>query len=139
MTVFLVDKSAYEQQRHSALADEMLVALALEGQLAVCDVVALEILYSTRGPTDYALRKDALRALTWVPTDERVGEIALATQERLAAQGHHRRPIPDLLIAAAAQVNGATVLHYDKDFDLIAEVTGQPMRWIVPLGEGHGG
>ena len=135
--MYLADKSAYEQQRHSPLANEALVALARDGQLAMCDVVALELLYSTRGPEDYAVRKEALRSLPWLPTTTRVGEIALATQERLAAQGHHRRPIPDLLIAATAQVHGATVLHYDKDFDIIAKVTGQPTQWIVPRGTGY--
>jgi len=31
-----------------------------------------------------------------------------------------------LLIAAAAELAGLTVLHLDKDFDLIASITGQP-------------
>jgi predicted nucleic acid-binding protein len=44
----------------------------------------------------------------------------------LADQGKHRAPsIPDLIIAATAELAGLTVLHLDKDFDLIAEVTGQ--------------
>jgi len=42
--------------------------------------------------------------------------------------------IPDLLIAATAERHGATVLHNDKDYDLIAEVTGQPAEWVVPRG-----
>jgi predicted nuclease of predicted toxin-antitoxin system len=42
--------------------------------------------------------------------------------------------LPDLVIAAAAAEHDATVLHYDRDFDLIAAVTGQPTRWIVPPG-----
>ena len=41
------------------------------------------------------------------------------------------RGIDDLIIAAAAEQAGLTVLHYDDDFDLIAEVTGQPMEWVV--------
>ena len=40
----------------------------------------------------------------------------------------------DLLVAAAAERAGLTVLHYDQDFDLIAEVTGQPTEWVVPRG-----
>jgi hypothetical protein len=48
-------------------------------------------------------------------------------------------PIPDLLVAATAEVHGATVLHHDRDFERIAAVTGQPTRWIVPPGSGFGG
>ena len=55
-------------------------------------------------------------------------------QGLLAARGKHRRPIPDLAIAATAEEHGATVLHYDKDYDLIAEITGQPVEWIAPRG-----
>jgi predicted nucleic acid-binding protein len=48
---------------------------------------------------------------------------------------HHRRvKHPDLLIAAAAESAGVPVLHYDRDFEAIAAVTGQPMRWIAPMG-----
>ena len=55
-----------------------------------------------------------------VPTRHTVAQL------RLANQGHHRAPsIPDLLIAATAELTGLTVLHLDKDFDLIAELTGQ--------------
>ena len=49
-----------------------------------------------------------------------------------AALRHFR--LPDLIIAAAAELSGATVLHYDADFDRIAEITGQAMEWIAPNG-----
>jgi predicted nucleic acid-binding protein len=55
----------------------------------------------------------------------------------LAARGplHHREvKLPDLLVAAAAESAGVPVCHYDGDFDLIAELTGQPVRAIAPLG-----
>jgi predicted nucleic acid-binding protein len=45
---------------------------------------------------------------------------------------------PDLLVAATALEHDATVLHYDRDFDLIAEVTDLSARWIIPPGTGHG-
>jgi len=44
--------------------------------------------------------------------------------------------VADLLVAPTAKAAGLTVLHYDRDFDLIAEVTGQPCEWIVPAGTG---
>ncbi len=52
----------------------------------------------------------------------------------LAADSQRGRKIPDLLVAAAAEQAGYTVLHYDADFDLIASVTGQPCQWVVPPG-----
>lgn len=54
---------------------------------------------------------------------------AVEVQRLLAERGQHRAPsIPDLLIAAAAELNMRTVLHVDKDFDLIAELTAQPVQ-----------
>jgi predicted nucleic acid-binding protein len=136
--LYLVDKSAFEQQRHSSAADDMLRALASQNALATCEIVALELLYSARGVVDYEQRWADLQALPWLHLTEAVMTRALGTQRLLAARGQHRRPIPDLVIAAAAVEHDATVLHYDRDFDLIAAVTGQPARWIVPSGTGHG-
>ncbi|MDE0268880.1 MAG: hypothetical protein OXI96_07590 [Acidimicrobiaceae bacterium] len=57
---------------------------------------------------------------------------AVAVQLALARIGQHRTPsIPDVLIAATAELAGLTVLHVDKDFDLIAEVTGQPVERLI--------
>jgi predicted nucleic acid-binding protein len=52
------------------------------------------------------------------------------------AGGAHQRSVkhPDLLIAAAAEAADLTIVHYDEDYDRIAEITGQPMRWLVPAG-----
>ncbi len=47
---------------------------------------------------------------------------------------HRSFPLPDLVIAATAGRHGATVLHYDADFDRIAAVTGQPVEWVAPPG-----
>ena len=62
---------------------------------------------------------------------------ALWVYEQLSAKGgaHHRSvKHPDLLIAAAAEAAGLTVLHYNEDFDRIAEITGQPTRWLADRG-----
>lgn len=54
---------------------------------------------------------------------------AVEIQASLAQRGQHRVPsIPDLLIAATAELAELTVLHLDKDFDLIADLTGQPVE-----------
>ncbi len=138
MTLHLADKSAYEQQRHSELVDETLRALAADGALAICEIVALELLYSARNPDDYEQRWADMQALPWLAVTHAVMMRALSVQRQLAGRGQHRRPLPDLIVAATAAEHGATVLHYDRDFDLIAAVTGQPTRWVVPRGSGHG-
>ncbi len=57
---------------------------------------------------------------------------AMAVQLELAATGRHRAPsIPDLIVAATAELNGLTVLHVDKDFALISEVTGQTVEKLT--------
>lgn len=134
----IADKSAYEQQRHSDAVDGILKALAAEGALHMTEVVALELLYSARSPADYVDRWEGLAAMPWLHLDEAVSGMAIDLQHRLAARGQHRRPIPDLLVAATAIVHGATVLHYDRDFDLISEVSDLSARWVIPPGTGHG-
>lgn len=57
---------------------------------------------------------------------------ALEVQMLLADRGHHRAPsVPDLIVAATAELAGLAVLHVDKDFELIAEVTGQPLERLA--------
>jgi len=65
---------------------------------------------------------------------ERIAVRALEAQHRLAQRGQHRVPVPDLLIAATAEEHRLSVIHYDRDFDRIAEVTGQRTEWVVPRG-----
>jgi predicted nucleic acid-binding protein len=136
---YLADKSAFEQQRHRDAAAGLLRALAADGSLCMTEIVALELLYSARNTADYEVRLVDLRALPWLPLTEAVASRALDIQQRLAAVGQHRRPIPDLLLAATALEHDATVLHYDHDFDVITAATGLSARWIIPAGTGHGG
>jgi predicted nucleic acid-binding protein len=64
-----------------------------------------------------------------------VERAAATAQKALADKSQHRGPAPvDLLIAAVAEVHGATLLHYDRHFDLIADRTGQPVEWLAPPG-----
>lgn len=135
---YLADKSAFEQQRHSDAADALLKALAVDGALYMTEVVALELLYSARSGREYEDRWKGLATLAWLHLNEEVAARALDIQRQLARVGQHRRPIPDLLVAATALEHDATVLHYDRDFDLIGEATGLSARWIIPAGTGHG-
>lgn len=105
------------------------------GEAATCSVIDLEVLYSARNHEEYLqIRQRRTFAYELVPITEQIFRRALEVQERLARTGRHRVPIPDLLIAAAAESARLTVLHYDRDYDLIAEVTGQPVEWVVKRG-----
>ena len=138
MSLFLADKSAYEQQRHSDVADRVLRSLAADNALAMCEIVAMELLYSARGPKDIEDRRSSMQPLRWLHVTQAVMGRALDVQRALAARGQHRRPLPDIIVAATALEHDAVVLHYDHDFEVIATVTGLQSRWIIPRGTGHG-
>lgn len=129
---YLVDKSAWARQRHPSVAAAIeLVA----DRIVMIDVIMMELLYSARSADDYESMRTDLRALTHVPTGEPTWRLALRLQALLARGGRHRAAsIPDLLIAATAIQHNLTVLHYDRDFEVIGEtfpVFGQ--RPVVPF------
>ena len=70
-----------------------------------------------------------------VPIAPDIMERSLDVAVLMANAGMHRHAKPmDLIIAAAAEAAGLTILHYDRDFDHIAQVTGQPTQWVAPPG-----
>jgi len=133
MARYLGDESALARVHH----DDVLHRLAahyLSGDLATCALIDLEILYSARRADDHRSIQFDRSLLPRVACGEAAMDRAIEVQEQLAESGRHRLPVNDLVIAAAAEQAGLTVLHYDGDFDIIAEVTGQPMEWVVPQG-----
>ncbi|MCX6466822.1 MAG: PIN domain nuclease, partial [Pseudonocardiales bacterium] len=130
----LVDKSVWARARRAPVA-AVLSPLVEAGLVATCWMIDLEILYSVRTGGEHDEIRAERRGLEWLPMPDEVGDRAIEVQNELARRGRHRGvPLPDLVIAATAERHGATVLHYDADFDLIAEVTGQPVQWVVPRG-----
>lgn len=133
----LVDTSVWTRiPRRGEVAAALSERLAAGQELRTCPIVDLELLHSARGPAEYddwaTTRARAYRAL---PLTSSVGERALAVQQQLCHRGLHRAAkLPDLLIAAIAELAGASVLHYDSDYDHISSVTGQHTEWIVPQG-----
>ena len=133
MAIYLGDKSALARVHHDDVMHRV-TSLYLSGQIATCAVIDLEFLYSARSGTDYEdLLFDRL-LLPRVSCGDDVMDRAMEVQRQLAGRGQHRLPVNDLVIAAAAEQAGLSVLHYDPDFDRIGEVTGQPMEWVVPAG-----
>jgi predicted nucleic acid-binding protein len=124
-------RRAYPELRHAF--DEALV----DGELATCDMVRLELLRSARSAAEFAEIRLELAALPDCPVEKEQWNRALWVYEQLSAQGGAcQRSVkhPDLLIAAAAEAADIGVLHYDKDYDRIAAITGQPTRWLAPKG-----
>jgi predicted nucleic acid-binding protein len=135
----LADTSAWFLSRRSDAAPvkRLLDEYLLAAEVAICDMVRFELVYSSRNAAEMAAGLANLDALDDCPVGKAQWERALAVYRRLAEQGgaHHRSVgYEDLLIAAAAESAGATVLHYDEDFDRIAAITGQPTAWIAPRG-----
>ena len=129
---YLIDKSALARM-HLEPVRSRLETILEAGEAATCSVIDLEVLYSARGFADHQ-RIRQRRALAYVslPVTEATFQRAIEVQAELARTGRHRLPIPDLLIAAVAEAAGLIVLHYDRDFDRIAEITKQPVEWVVP-------
>lgn len=131
--IYLADKSALVRLHNPEIADRV-EGLARRNRLATCSMIDLELLYSARNADEYELMRDSRAGYRPLPMTQDTFGQALAIQRSLAEVGKHRRPIPDLLIAAVAILNNVTVLHYDKDFDMIAEVCELYHEWIVPPG-----
>ena len=133
----LADTSAWTaKHRNEAVASEF-DAWVLDGGISTCDVVRFELLRTAVDFEHFALMRENLEALRSASMGPRVWHRALDVFELFAMQGplHHRRiRWPDLLVAAAAERAELPLLHYDRHFELIAEVTGQPVRAIAPLG-----
>jgi predicted nucleic acid-binding protein len=100
----------------------------------VTNVTRLEIGYSARTGDDArsAFTSPPVSAMPVEYLTPAIEDRALQVQMLLATKGQHRAPsIPDLIIAAAAELAGLTVLHVAKGFDLIAEITGQPTERLL--------
>lgn len=134
---WLIDKSVLGRLERPAVAAVVQPQLAA-GALGVSIVTELEMGYSARSVADYEETRRALvDQLLPVPLPYRAEPRAREVQALLVQRGHQRAVgVADLLIAATAEIERLTVLHYDGDFDTIAAVTGQPVEWVVPRGSG---
>lgn len=99
-------------------------------------MVELEVVYSARSPDEYLRRQRQMHdGFENVAMPDEVWQRALEVEGVLAARSEHRgAALPDLLIAATAERHRVALLHYDHEYDMIASVTGQEVRWIVPRG-----
>lgn len=115
MALILLDKSAWVRGGPD---------LVDYGELCLCAITRLEILYSARSADDFAQLQSDLADYRDLRVDLATVAAAESAQRELAMIGQHRVPLPDLLIGACAQQHGAAVLHVDRHFDGLAELLG---------------
>jgi predicted nucleic acid-binding protein len=115
LRLLLIDKSAYVRGP---------IATGDDDELCLCAVTRLELLYSARSSAGYATLEADLAEFRDLRMDAETFAIALGAQRELAAIGHHRVAIPDLLIAACAQQHGADVVQVDRHYDVLSRVLG---------------
>ncbi|MFZ4811502.1 MAG: PIN domain nuclease [Ilumatobacteraceae bacterium] len=132
VTTWLIDKSALT---HLYDADDVWLSRIHRGLVSISTVTLLEIGFSTRNGADHrnTLGEPPVSSMPVENLTPAIEARAIEVQRLLADRGQHRAPsIPDLLIAATAELSRLTVLHDDKDFDLIAAITGQPIERLHP-------
>jgi predicted nucleic acid-binding protein len=137
LTSWLIDTSALALLARSP--DAATWADRIErGLVRISTVTRLEIGYSARSGPELraATQRPPLASMPVEYQTPAIEDRAIEVQLRLADLGHHRAPsVADLIVAATAELAGLTVVHLDKDFEMIAEVTAQPIeRLVVPTG-----
>ncbi|MFJ3654426.1 PIN domain nuclease [Streptomyces nigra] len=127
---YLIDTSALARMllRHTTEEWEQRMAAGL---VALCDLTELELLYSARWAKDREALQERLNQFAWCPMPDGIYRRARVVQRELTVKGEHRSAgAIDLLVAAAAEEAGLTLLHHDRDFETIARTTGQPIHMI---------
>ena len=134
MAAYLADKSALV--RIGLPGAEWLAAEIVDGNVRRSSMTDLEIFYSARSHRALLeIIDERQAAFRLVETQQVDWDRATYVMVLLAEKGKHRSVgIPDLLIAAVAERHGLTLVHYDSDFDHVAQITGQAVRWLAPRG-----
>lgn len=136
--LYLADHSALSRiQRHESVRQAFDRLNSSAGIICSCAVTTDEAAFSARNPAELGkLLQIYTEAFRYLPMDAAIDSIARSIRQQLWAAGHGRSAqATDILIAATAVHYGATVLHYDKHFEIIAEAyPGLRQRWIVPRG-----
>lgn len=129
---FLIDTSALTRLMRQGAGSFGWDQAAAAGLIALCPITELEFFYAARSAADRERGISDTRSLFgWVPVHD--GAFARAWEVQGELTGRGQRPCAgpvDLVVAATAELHGLTLLHHDRDFDVIARVTGQPVRWF---------
>jgi predicted nucleic acid-binding protein len=137
VTNWLIDKSALARLASSPDAGQWAARIE-RGLVRITTVTRLEAGYSARSAADLraGLQRPPLSSMPVEYLTPAIEDRAVEVLALLADRGQHRASsIPDLIIGATAELAGLTVLHLDKDFDIIAQITGQPMERLTTASE----
>lgn len=131
----VVDTSAWARAHHAAVRESWKKAL-LDRRLRLSPAVRFEILFSARDGKSFDALAERLSAIQAAPLNTSVIRSAEQAMRELAhrSAGAQRLPIVDYLVAAAALELGAAVIHYDQDYDTLAELMGFDSVWLAPPG-----
>ncbi|MGW1677453.1 PIN domain-containing protein [Saccharopolyspora sp. NPDC002376] len=130
---YLADTSVLSRLRKESVR-KTVSELVRSHALARCTMTDLELGHSARNAAEWDAIQRAIAACPLIEIEHADFVRARGVQRALSAQGLRGRKIPDLLIAAVAERSSLALLHYDQDFDFIAEMTGQPVEWVVARG-----
>lgn len=135
LATHLADTSALARLHRPEVA-AVLGPLIAAGLIATCGVIEFEIGWATRTGAEFdQVRADRDQGYEWLAIHDADWRRAMEVQAALWHSGRVRAAgFPDLLVAAVAEREQVTVVHYDSDFDIIGKVTGQSMQWVVPRG-----
>jgi predicted nucleic acid-binding protein len=125
---YLLDNSTWARATHDPVVASRLADHIRSGELALCTITALEVLYSARNADEYQRDLARLRQLPWYDLSD--ARAAVELQLQFALRGWHRTPLPDVLIAATAAEHGLVVLHHDRDYERLAETAGIRHEWL---------
>lgn len=133
---YLVDTSALVRLLRSEPARVRWEQRITAGLVAICPVVELEFLHTARSKGDRDELVELLRtAFSWAPMPDQAFGRAAEIQAAMTAHGTHRSAgAIDLLVAATAELGRLVLLHHDRDFDRVGDVTGQPTQWVTEPG-----
>jgi predicted nucleic acid-binding protein len=130
-TALVFDTSAWNRRTHPAVLPRW-ARTRDGGLLAVCPIVALELLAGARDESAFQALDQALSALPGAPVTRAACERALGASREL--RGERRLPAADYMIAAAAAERGYAVLHYDRHFEPLCRALGIESIWIAKPG-----
>ena len=136
MATYLIDTSVWHRRGNPAVTNRLADLFAAD-EVAITEPIRLEVLFSARSAQEYDAISRELEGLKPAPCGNPELRRALEVQRLLAHKAglHHRSvKIPDLLVAATAELAGLTVLHYDEDYDRVGAVTGQRTEWVAERG-----
>lgn len=131
--MILIDTSAWlfalKKDFHPAIK-ERIEQLLVESDVAICGMIALELLGGTKSEKEYLRLKSRLEALYYVESDRILWGLASKLAFDLKRKGISI-PYADIVIAACAIQERAILVHADSHFDSISKHTDLRVESLI--------